>query len=121
MPETSITVQIAWDPTEALERVGGNEALVRQLVQIFLDESPKQMEKLRDAIKTDDAETVELTAHRLRGELSYFGLPNVAEKAHELERLGRNGGLRNAFELFSVFDAELSASLKAMGRMLQNG
>jgi two-component system, sensor histidine kinase and response regulator len=120
MPETSIAIQTEWNPAETLERVSGNEALVRQLVQIFVEESPKQMENLRNAIDAGDSETVEMTAHRLRGELSYFGLPNTARKAHELERFGRDRDLRNAVQLFSVFDAELAAALKAMARMLEN-
>jgi two-component system, sensor histidine kinase and response regulator len=125
MPETSITVataaiETAWDPAEALERVGGNESLVRQLVQIYAEEAPKQLEKLRTAISADDSETVEMIAHRLRGELSYFGLPNTARKAHDLERLGRNHDLRNALQLFAAFEADLLIGLKAMERMLEN-
>jgi CheY-like chemotaxis protein len=36
-----------WNRAEALGRIGGDEELLRELCQIFLEESPKLLEKLR--------------------------------------------------------------------------
>jgi HPt (histidine-containing phosphotransfer) domain-containing protein len=120
MPEIAFIVQPQWDPTEALQRASGNEPLLRQLVRIFVEETPKQMENLRNAIDSADAKTVEETAHRLRGELNYFGLSSTAHEARELERLGREHNLRSAPQIFKVFNIELSAGLKSMQQMLDN-
>jgi HPt (histidine-containing phosphotransfer) domain-containing protein len=120
MPEIAIVVQPQWDPTEALERASGNEPLLRQLVRIFVEESPSQLKKLESAIEAADAKTVEETAHRVRGELNYFGLSSVAYKARELERLGRERDLETAPQLFRMFNTELSASLESMRQMLDN-
>src|ERR1039458_8003989 len=52
-----------WDRSTALRRADGDESLLRELVQIFLDESPKQLIRLQHAIETADLEEIERTAH----------------------------------------------------------
>src|SRR5436309_15220797 len=50
MPSPRKTEKNAWGKAEALERLGGDEKLLRELCQIFLEESPKVLQKLREAI-----------------------------------------------------------------------
>jgi two-component system, sensor histidine kinase and response regulator len=118
MPEPAVIVRALWDPADALRRVNGSETLLRQLIQIFLEEAPKQLENLQHGIDHSDAKALEMAAHRLRGELNYFGLPNAAQKARDFERMGREGNLQGATELFCLFRAELSAASKAMQHLL---
>jgi len=108
-----------WDPAKALEQVDGDELLLRELLQIFLDEIPPQLANLQQAIETVDPETVERTAHTLRGELSCLGLTDAARKAGELERMGQQGVVEKADELFTALKDELSAASSAMRDMLQ--
>jgi HPt (histidine-containing phosphotransfer) domain-containing protein len=107
-----------WDRKHALERVEGDELLLRELVQIFLEESPKQLAKLKHAIETENLVEVERTAHSLKGELVYLGLPDAAQHAKDLERMGRDRTLKPAADLFSVFEAEVSGVTGAMHDML---
>jgi signal transduction histidine kinase/DNA-binding response OmpR family regulator/HPt (histidine-containing phosphotransfer) domain-containing protein len=108
-----------WDRTKALERVDGDEPLLRELVQIFLEESPKQLTAMRRAIESANLEAIETTAHSLKGELGYLGLPTAAEKAKDLERMGRERTLQPVAELFLTFQSEVSAVAGAMQQMLE--
>ena len=108
-----------WDRTKALERVDGDEPLLRELVQIFLDESHKQLTAMGRAIESANLEEIERTAHSLKGELGYLGLPTAAQQAKELERMGRERMLQPAADLFSTFQAEMSASAVALRQMLE--
>jgi CheY-like chemotaxis protein len=108
-----------WDRTKALERVDGDESLLRELVQIFLDESPKQLAILQKAIATANLKELEEAAHSLKGELSYLGLPEAAQRAKELERLGRERSLQPAADLFPAFHRDLSLVAAAMRDMLE--
>jgi signal transduction histidine kinase/DNA-binding response OmpR family regulator/HPt (histidine-containing phosphotransfer) domain-containing protein len=108
-----------WDRSTALARVDGDEFLLRELVQVFLDESPRQLIKLQHAIETVDPEEIERTAHSLKGELSYLGLPTVAQKARDLERMGHERTLQPAAEVLGSFQADVSAVADAMRDMLQ--
>jgi CheY-like chemotaxis protein/HPt (histidine-containing phosphotransfer) domain-containing protein len=107
-----------WDPTKALQKVDGDEQLLHELVQIFLNESPKQMQSLEDAIETGDPEKLERTAHNLKGELGYLGLSDAARKALALESMGQQRSLQSAAKLFTTFQAELSAVCATMRAML---
>ena len=97
-----------WEPTKALERVDGDEKLLREIVTIFLEETPKLLDRLRRGIEEDNSKAVETAAHSLKGELSYLGMPGISQKARELEEMGRNRNLKHAGELSGVLETEVS-------------
>jgi signal transduction histidine kinase/CheY-like chemotaxis protein/HPt (histidine-containing phosphotransfer) domain-containing protein len=109
---------VLWNSAQALERLDGDEKLLHEIVQIFLDESPKQLAALKRAVREVNAEQIERTAHGLKGELSYLAMPAVAQKAQELERMGRESDLEHASEVFAIFETELSAVTATMRDML---
>jgi len=103
-----------WDYASALKRVDGDEILLRELVQIFLEECPKQLASLQQAIETADLEKLVSAAHSLKGELGYLGLPDAAQKAKDLERMGQERTLRPAVAIFRSFQSEVSAVVAEM-------
>jgi signal transduction histidine kinase/DNA-binding response OmpR family regulator len=109
---------VLWDPANALERLDGDEQLLHEIVQIFLEESSRQLADLKRAVKEANAELLEKTAHRLKGELSYLGMPTVSRKADKLEKMGRECDLHYAAEVFAEFETEVFAVADNMRRML---
>jgi signal transduction histidine kinase/DNA-binding response OmpR family regulator/HPt (histidine-containing phosphotransfer) domain-containing protein len=107
-----------WDRRKALERVDGDEPLLRELVQIFLKESPLQLDSLQQAIETADLEGIERIAHTLNGELGCLGMADAAQKAKDLQHLGHVRTLQLAADLFPTFEAGVSAAAAAMRDML---
>ncbi len=107
-----------WDSARALESVDGDESLLRELVQIFLEEIPHQLANLQKGIEASDLEQIERTAHSLKGELGCLGLMDAAQKARDLERMGHERAVQPAAELFAAFKAEISAAALAMRDML---
>jgi two-component system sensor histidine kinase/response regulator len=109
-----------WNMAKTLEQLGGDETLLQDVVDIFLEEAPKHLAALRLAVAQGIAETVETTAHTLKGELGYMGPPEISQKANELEEMGRSNDLRGAASLLSQFEADISGlfvsirSVKAM-------
>jgi two-component system sensor histidine kinase/response regulator len=106
--------RIVWNMGETLERLGGDEKLFHEVIEIFLDDVPKHMASLGRAVAVGDAEAVEGTAHTLKGALGYLGISEVSQKARELEELGRNSDLRFAAGLYATFASELSELLTSM-------
>jgi two-component system sensor histidine kinase/response regulator len=100
--------KIPWGKAEALERLGGDEDLLREVCRIFLDESPNLLRKLREAIADTDTEAVMRAAHSLKGELGYLGAPEAAQVARELEDMGHEKNLSRAPELFTLLERELA-------------
>jgi two-component system, sensor histidine kinase and response regulator len=102
------------DFKQMLERLGGEETLLREVIDIFVDQAPKHLETLRSAIAQGDAESVERTAHSMKGELGYLGIMEVTEQARELEELGRTHNLEQAARFFASLEAEINDIVAAM-------
>ena len=118
VPLNALSSSSSWDRVRALKRVDGDEPLLRELIQVFLEETPKQLISLQHAIETDNLEQIERTAHSLKSELGYLGLPNAAQKAKDLEQMGHNQTLQGMAALFSAFQAEVAAGMAAMRDVL---
>jgi two-component system sensor histidine kinase/response regulator len=105
----SIPDRESWNKAETLERLGGDEELLQELVQIFVDESPKLLQRLRDAVSGSDPEAVMRGAHSIKGELSCLGGGAAAKAALELEMMGRNKELSGAAQTLGRLEQELTA------------
>ena len=106
-PSSALPAKFVWEKTEALERLDGDEELLKELCQIFLQEYPALLQKLRKAISESDAESVQRTAHSLKGEVSYLGAPDATKTAKSLEDMGRERKLSQALKAFTVLEREL--------------
>jgi len=111
----------SWDAGRVLAKLDGNEKLFHELLEIFREESPKNLDKLRQAISQGDSETVANIAHSLKGELGYFGISGVCECARELEEMGRRQDLEGASGVSSAMENEILAVLDAMENVNSTG
>ena len=84
------------DRATLLDRIGGDEDLLRELASIFLDEYPALIEEIRSAVAARDAKAMERAAHSLKGSVANFGVPGAIEAAFRLETLGRKGQMQEA-------------------------
>ncbi len=99
----------SWSPNEALERIGGDQQLLQDLCQIFLEESPKLMAKLREAVASGDCDGTMRAAHSLKGESSYLGAAGTSQAARQLEDMGRNRDLSRADVTLAELEREISS------------
>jgi two-component system sensor histidine kinase/response regulator len=106
------------DWAKALETEDGEEQLLHELVQTFLEESSNQLADLRRAVREADAELVEKTAHSLGGALIYLGMQGVSQRARKLEQIGRERDLEHASEVLAIFETEVCAVAAKMRRIL---
>ena len=82
----------------ALDRVGGDEDLLREVAQLFLQEYPSLMGQLEDAVARDDASRVMETAHTMKGSLATLGAEAGTQIAFQLESMGRQRTLEGSHE-----------------------
>jgi len=99
----------SWSRNEALERIGGDQQLLQDLCQIFLEESPKLMAKLREAIASGDCDGIMRAAHSLKGESSYLGAGGTSQAARQLEDMGRNRDLSRADGTLAELEREIAS------------
>lgn len=91
----------------ALERIGGDEELLREIAGIYLSEYEPVLEEIRTAISTGNCEQLMRTAHTLKGSLGTLGAEAGAKIAYALETQGRHEQLNNPERLLSELEGEL--------------
>jgi len=91
----------------AMVRVGGDEELLKELAQLFLEEYPRLMAELHAAHEKGDAAQVERTAHGLKGSVANFGAKQAVDAAYAIEQLGRGGRLEPVTGLLRTLDLAL--------------
>ena len=96
---------MTWNMDDTLERLGGDQQLFHEIIEIFLDDLPKHMAALGQAITDGNTEAIEQVAHTLKGELGYLGISEVSRKAREMEEFGQTSEVRLAASLYATFEA----------------
>lgn len=101
--------EVVFDRTEALARVGGDLELLGEIAGLFLNEYPRQVSTLAQAVESGDSACVEKTAHSLKGSAATFGARSAVESALALERAGRARDLSSAPRLLANLQSSLAA------------
>ncbi len=107
-------IAVNWNPAETLEKLGGDENLLQEVITIFLDEAPRHVAALKQAMTSGDAESAERAAHSLKGELGYLCIPGLSQVACDIEQKGRNSDLEGVSRLFPEFEAGVSTLVNSI-------
>jgi PAS domain S-box-containing protein len=91
---------------ELRTRLDGNDELMGELAQLFLDDAPKQILEIRDAQTKGDVKRLENAAHALKGSASTLGANALTSCARKLEMLARERRLDGSGELCSELEKE---------------
>jgi HPt (histidine-containing phosphotransfer) domain-containing protein len=76
-----------------LSSVGGSETLLREVVSVFLTDTPKQVAALDTAVRSRDAAAIAASAHALKGSAGLFSKAGAYDAARALEQAARQGDL----------------------------
>ncbi len=94
-----------FDRETALLTVGGDKELLGEVVGLFLDDCPRLLSEIEQAIDMTDGPSIKRLAHTVKGLAGNFGLPTVGLAACLLESKGLAGSwgeARSAFEELRV-------------------
>ncbi len=103
-----------WDYDAALERVGGDEPLLAELITIFFAEYPKFACRLTQSLSQKDFANLREVAHSLKGSLGYLGASDGEVLALALEHASLAGDSARAAELVARLMAYIEALRQVM-------
>jgi two-component system sensor histidine kinase/response regulator len=86
----------AMDVQDALSRLGDDRELLRDIIKIYLEDSPPIFEKIRRAVMANDSRTLQRAAHTLKGLAVTLSAAEVAATASRLEHMGASNALGDA-------------------------
>jgi signal transduction histidine kinase/CheY-like chemotaxis protein/HPt (histidine-containing phosphotransfer) domain-containing protein len=76
-------------PSEVLARVGGDHELLAEISRLFIDDAPRHLANIREALDARDGELLRRAAHGLKGAAANFDADGVVSAARALEEIGR--------------------------------
>ena len=105
------------DRDAVLDRVGGDEELLREITEIFLSEYPGLLDEIRTAIGAGDLAKLEVSAHTLKGSVANFGAEDATEAARQLEVMARKRQMENAPSALQALELHFAALLPALRQL----
>lgn len=92
-----------------LARVGGDEQIAAQLCAVFLDDAPKRLAVIAQAVRAGDARALQSAAHAFKGAASVFDAADVVAAARRIEQLAADGNVSEGALLFPELEARSRA------------
>jgi HPt (histidine-containing phosphotransfer) domain-containing protein len=114
--EQKAPAPISLNRDELLERLGGDEQLVQEVVRLFLDDCPRRLADLKAAVEARDAEQIRTTAHALKGAAGNLSAMALFEAARTLERMAHENQLDAADAVWRQLSTEADHVLDALSR-----
>ncbi len=108
------------DVDEALRHAGGDEELLRELVELFLEDCPAMMADVKQAIDSGDAQALQRCAHGLKGAVRHLAAQAAVDAAYALETAGREGKLDEAPALYEALEREIERLQRAASEYLSS-
>jgi HPt (histidine-containing phosphotransfer) domain-containing protein len=96
------------DRATALARVGGDLELLKEIAALFLDEYPRALDEMRQALAQSDPKMLERSAHGLKGSVANFGARAAVDAAFQLEQLGHARKLDQALPSLAALERALA-------------
>jgi len=108
-----------FDLSKALEVVVGKKELFYEIADMFLENLPENIAKIKEIIAAGDASALEKAAHSLKGSVGNFGAKRAYEAAYRMEMFGSDGRPAEAKDAMPELEKTFNELESAMKEALQ--
>jgi HPt (histidine-containing phosphotransfer) domain-containing protein len=99
------------------ELIGGEAAFLTELIETFLQDAPKLIADMDQAVTKENAAALHLAAHSLKSNSADFGAILLSTLCKELEQMGRNKSLAGAAALMPQLYHEYHRTEAALNKL----
>ncbi len=92
--------------------VDGDEEMLTDLFDIFLEHVPEQLKQLEKAVDNRNGENIQFYAHQIKGAMRNFAAETACTAAYQLEKAGKTGDFTNIQPLFADLQREIEVVKK---------
>ncbi len=116
MSDLPIIDQDAIENLRALGDDEGDDSFLREVIEIFVTDTPVRVSELRSSLAAGDQATFTRAAHSIKGSSSNVGAQRLCEMAKNLEHDSRDGiaGLESRIEDLNAAFLEAKRELEAL-------
>jgi PAS domain S-box-containing protein len=112
--DTMASGAAALDRVATLAGVEGDSSLLAELATLFVDDYPRMLSSIREALDHQDPEALAVAAHAVKGSVANFAAPMAFDAALKLETMGRCGDLTRAHEACAALERALEQLAEAL-------
>jgi HPt (histidine-containing phosphotransfer) domain-containing protein len=94
------------DLNSALERVGGDESFLYELISIYTQDFSEKFQKLQQAVESGDFETIRELGHNLKGSSANLSLIQLQHVSYDMEESGKDKDIEKAQKSLVLLDEE---------------
>ncbi|MDP3919747.1 MAG: response regulator, partial [Candidatus Omnitrophota bacterium] len=87
-----------------LRYAGDDEELYQQIIDIFVEDSPKHVKQLKESFEASNVEQVERLAHLIKGSTANIGAEELKKEALKIEMAAANGDLETGLSHHKAFE-----------------
>jgi CheY-like chemotaxis protein len=91
---------------EVMERIGGDEAFLQELIDIYIEDFVEKYAKLKKAIESRDFQAIKVIGHSLRGSSGNLSLNGLLDTSTDMEQSGKEQDIEKAKLLFIKLNME---------------
>lgn len=95
----------------------GDDEFLAELIDIYLDDAPPQLELLRAAVARADAAAASSVAHRLKGSSGHIGAESLSQLCSQIERAGRQSRVDEINRMMPSVEEEFSRVQAYLARL----
>ncbi|MBE0566636.1 MAG: Hpt domain-containing protein [Krumholzibacteria bacterium] len=108
MSQSALDTASALDLRAAMGQMDGDAELLQEIVGIFIETGPEQLDAIAGALAAGDAAQVSLVAHGMKGGASNLCAGRFVASARELELSAKRGSLAGAAGLLARMRADFA-------------
>lgn len=117
MSDPAIIDPQAIENLRALDPESGDEFL-KEIIGIFVDDTPKRIAELDEALKAGDTVKFSRAAHSIKGASSNLGALALRTNAERLEHTSKQSGLAGLAPLIATIKSDFEAARNELNKLV---
>ncbi len=105
-----------FDRSAALQRLDGDEALLSDVIGVFLNDCPVRLKAIKAAVDAKEPEAIRIAAHGLKGAAGNLSATSLFDAAEVLERVGAESRLDAAEAAWRRLSMAATETLTQLGQ-----
>jgi PAS domain S-box-containing protein len=115
--ESGTVNSLIFDVDALMERISGDKEFFKELVELFIQDTPKQFVLLKNAYENKDADKIRQLAHTIKGSAGNFGASSLQKIALSLEQAAQTGNLSKIEHLVDAVEMEFEILKKEISKL----
>ena len=109
-----------FDKDVVLKMFEGEEEFLKELVEIFINDIPEQISKIKEAVNSLNSSDLKKSAHKLKGAVINFGENATFKTALRLEKMGRENRMDGVEEVYGTLVKDVDRLVNALKEFVKS-